>query len=130
MRRRIRALVSLAVLLGAAACATGGPLDDDPFRGVDTGSAHLAVQNNNYLDMDVFVLRYGEFERMGMVTGQTRVSWELPRDWVRGGSPIAVRVEAIGSSERFTTETYVIEPGSTFELIVQNRIRQSTVWIR
>lgn len=130
MERRIRTLLPSALLVVIAGCAAGSALDTDPFRGGDTGLAHLVVQNNNYLDMTVFVLRYGEFERMGTVTGQMRESYELPRDWIQGGAAIAVRVEAIGSPERFTSETYVIEPGSTFELTVQNRIEQSTIWIR
>lgn len=123
-------LLAVATVVVGAGCSTGGPLDDDPFRGGDTGLAYLVVQNNNTKDLTVFVMRYGAFERMGMVTAQTRERYELPRAWVRGGVSLAVRVEMIGSPERFTTETYVIEPGSTFELTVQNSIGQSTVWIR
>lgn len=126
---RARTLVLPAILLLAGACAPGGAMDTSPFR--DTaGPAHCEVQNNHRSDMRVYALRYGEAERLGTVTSHTRTSFELPRAWVDQGVPIAIRVEAIGGTGRFTTERHVLEPGSVLELTVQDFLPQSVVTIR
>jgi len=43
----------------------------------------LRVRNQNFLDMDVFVLRYGQRIRLGMVTGLSTQLFTLRDDIVR-----------------------------------------------
>lgn len=124
----IRALALSAPFLMAGACLPGGTMDS-PFSDTD-GGAHCEVVNNYRADIRVAALTLVHGERLGTVVSQTRESFELPRAWVDDGVAIAIQVQAIGGGGRFTTESYVLEPGSVMEVTIQNRLGHSSVSIR
>lgn len=128
MPSRIRALVLSASLLMAGACLPGGTMDN-PFSGAG-GGAHCEIVNNYRADIRVAALTSVDGERLGTVISQTRETFELPRAWVEDGVPIAIQVQAIGGRGRYTTEDYVLEPGSVMQVTIQNRLGHSSVTIR
>src|SRR2546425_12529026 len=54
----------------------------------------LKVRNQNFLDMDVFVLREGQRIRLGMVPGLSSQAFTIPADIVRSSPQL--RFEQIG----------------------------------
>lgn len=130
MRRWILAVGLPGLFLLASSCASANALEDTNPYNASRGDVHAEVQNDHQLDVRVFVVRYGETERLGTVTSHTRQSFELPSSWVDNGVSVALHVEPIGGAGEFTTREFVLEPGSVIELTVRNFLSTSTVRIR
>lgn len=129
MRRWILVLGLPGLFLLASSCAAGSERETTPFN-ASGGDVHAEVQNDHQLDVRVFVVRYGQTERLGTVTSHSRQSFELPSSWVDNGVSLALRVEPIGGRGDFTTREFVLEPGSVIELTVRNFLSTSSVRIR
>lgn len=129
MTRWTLALGLPGLFLLASSCAPGSALDTSPFD-APRGDIYAEVQNDHQHDVRVFVVRYGDAERLGTVTSHTRQSFDLPSSWVDNGVSVALRVEPIGATGHFTTPDFVLEPGSVIELTVRNFLSTSTVTIR
>lgn len=88
----------------------------------------LHVQNNNFLDVDVFAVSQGVPTRIGTVTGNTA------RNFVVDGSLVTqdFRIVAtpIGGSGQASTGAIIVSPGQTIDFIVGSTLRNSTVSIR
>ncbi len=88
----------------------------------------LRVQNNNFLDVDVYALSQGVPTRLGTVTGNTA------RTFVVDGSLVTqdfrIIATPIGGSGQASTGALLVSPGQTIEFTVGSTLRNSTVSIR
>jgi len=78
----------------------------------------LKVQNQNFLDMDVFVLQNGQRIRLGMVTGLSTQVFTLPDDIVRSSPQLRFELHPIGGRGNPRTETITVQPGDEVGLII------------
>ena len=111
MTARIVAL-TISFGLGLTACSSLGasPFDD----GVDPGTVHVEVDNQNFYDATIYVVSGAGERRLGVVPGKTEKTF-VARLVVPDNVRLRVRMLA-GAS--FTTEVLSANPGETLLLII------------
>ena len=121
------AVLGAATLL--AACASGAN------RGVsselEAQPISLSVTNQNWLDVDVFVLRGTSRYRIGEVGGNTSATFSIPSSLIVRGE-VRLMADPVGSDDRYVTETISVAPDEKVQLTVAPRMRMSSyaVWNR
>ena len=89
--------------------------------------ATLKVQNNNWLDVHVYLVRDGGLPRsLGVVSGPGQSEIELPGEATFTGSLIQILVEPIGGGGSYLSQGLVISPGDRVDLTVQNTLGMSS----
>ena len=78
----------------------------------------LRVENQNFLDMDVFVLRDGLRIRIGMVAGLSTQTFTLRDEIVRSSSQLRFELHPIGGRANPRTETITVQPGDEIRLTI------------
>lgn len=116
MLRRFQAMVvGLGVLIGSGACATVG--EGGASNAAEPGApvTLLRVQNDNWQDMTVYVVRGTSRFRLGTVTGLTRETFEVPRTLLSDAPELQLMADPIGArhGEAYTTEPIPFAKGST-----------------
>jgi hypothetical protein len=111
-----RLLVLLLVVINA--CRTGREAaDDEP--GPDRGPATLEVENQNFLDMTIYVVDAGARQRLGVARGNSTTTLTIPEQLIRGGaSPLRFLADPIGEQGLPVTEEIVVEPGDAVRLVI------------
>ena len=78
----------------------------------------VKVDNRNFLDMNVFVLRFGQRIRLGTVTGLSSQVFTIPPDIVRSSPQLQFELHPIGGRTNPRTETITVQPGDEIELTI------------
>ncbi len=108
-----RASLALVLVLVAAGCHHRPAAAPDPRAEIA-----VTVENQNFLDMDVFVVRSGQRIRVGMVPGLTSRILMLRPDLVGYGSELQFEVHPIGGRGNPITETMTVHPGDVIHLTI------------
>ena len=104
----------LALALLAAACthrANQSPPEPQPRTTV-------SVRNQNFSDMNVFVLGAGQRVRLGFVTGLSTQVFTLPPDIVRISPQLRFEIHPIGTNRNPISETITVMPGDQVTLTI------------
>jgi hypothetical protein len=110
-----RLLIVLLLVIGA--CRSGRDADDEP--GPERGPATLEVENQNFLDMTVYVVEGGARQRLGVVRGNSTTTLTIPERMIRGGaSPLRFLADPIGQQGLPVTEEIVVEPGDAVKMVI------------
>jgi hypothetical protein len=111
----VRRLAWYAVALLVAGCAHRARAGGEPTPQAETA---VKVDNQNFLDMDVYVRREGQRIRIGMVPGlSTRVLMLRP-DIVGNGSELQFEMHPIGARRNPISERITVNPGDVIELTI------------
>src|SRR5262245_6621055 len=119
--------VALAAAASVGACAplaqASGP------AGMEAGKTELLVENNNWQDMALYVIRSGTRVRVGTVSSFARARIPLS-DAVIGSGEIQLLADPIGSSRRFLSEPIIVQPGQRVQFRLENNLAVSSysVW--
>lgn len=107
------ACIALA-LLGAACQHTPKTGAPEP-----QSATTVKVDNRNFLDMDVFVLRDGGPRiRLGMASGLSTQVFTIPDDIVRGAPQLRFELHPIGGRLNPRSETITVQPGDQVQLTI------------
>ncbi|MGH7572316.1 MAG: hypothetical protein ACREMK_10790 [Gemmatimonadota bacterium] len=109
----------LLALLLAAACASAEE------RRAATGPVSVEVTNYNYLDVNIYAVAGSQTIRLGTVTTNSEVTFEVPRGLPLSGG-IRFLVDPIGSRGAYLSDDIVVSPGDIIELVVQSRLGLSS----
>jgi hypothetical protein len=102
------AIVAAAVLCGACAGKNASPEGAD-----STGdAAELVVENNKWLDVNVYALRSGTRVRLGTVTSLQTERFRLPSWVMTGSSDLRLVIDPVGSGQSHTTQPILVSPGA------------------
>lgn len=124
----VAAIVALTAA-GATGCAhtgRGGALGN-PIS-ADSGVT-LVVRNDNFSDVDVWVISYGLPTRLGVVMGSNSQSFQLDPTVTRAPD-LRFVATPIGGNGRANSGPVVVQPGQTIEFRIGLRLRLSTVSVR
>lgn len=87
------------------------------------------VRNENFLDMNVYVIVSGVARRLGLVTGNSagdfKISWSLAN-----GQSIVLRAVPIGGNGSVTSQALSVGEGQEIEFKIASTMRQSTAIVR
>lgn len=116
MTRIARLPVLLLVLLGLAACATGGaPADPDE-------PTILEVDNQSTFTMTIYVLgEGGQRRRIGEAPSLSTARMTIPSTMIFGLTPLRFQADPVGSSRTPISNELTVTPGDTVVLVIPPR---------
>lgn len=120
MTSAVRGSLVVMLALALAACATH-PAPDDAPHPADANAAPKAavhVTNRNFYDMNLYVVRFGQRQRLGTVPGNSSRAFELPAAWITNG-PVRFLAAPIGGAGREFSEELSLRPGDVVGLTIQ-----------
>jgi hypothetical protein len=110
--RRSLALVLAATLL-AGACVGKGRNAPAPQE-----RATVRVENQAWMDVDVFALYSGTRARLGTVTANSSATFRIPPAVVGMGRELQFMVDPVGSSRQGVSFNMYVRPGEEIRLTV------------
>lgn len=115
IRRSVMLSRTTLVLLAVAALACA-PQQSESGR-TAPAPATVQVDNQAFLDVNVYALRSGQRIRLGTVTGLSTRTFVIPRTLV-GGALVRFQADFIGSGRAPVSEEMVIWAGDSVELTI------------
>lgn len=116
--RTSRASLTAAVLLLAAGCARTPAPSTSPSPETSTatksGPSHdipIKVNNENFSDMDVYLIRDGARWLVGQVGGLTEATLTVPASLAPADQRVRFRAQAIGGGNGTSTPLLIVPPG-------------------
>src|SRR5213595_3995459 len=109
----MRALVLLLLTLAAAACHRGAVAPINPQAEVA-----VTVENQNFLDMDVFLIRGGQRVRLGMVPCLSSHILMVRPELIGYGTEVQFELHPIGGRGNPLSETISVRPGDVIRLTI------------
>lgn len=122
--RRFRGAAILVVMLAACSRNKG---QEDFYPRADPIPVH--VQNENFLDMNVFVVSSGVSRRLGLVTGNSAADFKISWSIINGQS-IALTATPIGGRGSAGSGSLSVSPGQMIDFKIGSVLRQSTATVR
>jgi len=127
------ALLAIAGVLGACAPArtthAGGDLafleGGEPAPRMKPTT--VAVTNNNWSNVTVYLLRGGARYRLGMVNSMSTAVLRVPTVAVSAQGDVQLMVDPLGSTRGYVTPNLMVSPGDKIEFTVQNHLPVSSV---
>lgn len=117
-RSRTAALLAAAVLaLVLGACGRRAGAGSSPAT---RSEALLRVENQSWLDMNIYVLRGGQRMRLGEVPAASSRVFTLPADMVGGGAVLRFQADPVGSDRAPISEEITVERGQAVTLTIPN----------
>jgi hypothetical protein len=109
----MRALPLLILALATAACHRGAVAPINPQAEVA-----VSVDNQNFLDMNVFLIRGGQRIRLGTVPGLTSRILMVRPELIGYGTELQFEVHPIGGRSNPISETITVRPGDVIHLTI------------
>ncbi|HVD32168.1 MAG TPA: hypothetical protein VNC19_01230 [Gemmatimonadales bacterium] len=72
----------------------------------------MRIDNQNFSDMDIYVLRNGERWLIGQAGGLTKTTLTI-RGAIRGDGRVRLLAEPVGGVRPFATPTLIVPPGQS-----------------
>jgi len=112
---KIRTIALSILLLGAAACKSlsHGSGDIDPAQ-----PTVLQVDNQGFLDMNVYAARSSQRVRLGTAAGNSKTNFTIPPTLVSGLTPLRFLADPIGGRRASVSEEITVAPGDTVVLTI------------
>lgn len=115
----------LAVVVSATGCGSAGKhTASNEFQAEKTV---LVVENNNWMDMNVYILRDGGMKsRLGSVPSLGRSKFTLSPAMLGSSGRLRIFADPVGSSVGYTSDPIVVTNGQEVRFKVENNLRMSS----
>jgi len=120
------AIASLMLSIVAGGCHRGG-FTNAPAG--TSGAVGLTVQNQNFYDMDVYVVSEGLATRVGDVTGNSTGRFTLDPSFFPSNE-LRIIATPVGGNGRASSGQLNVAPGQTIVFTIASVLRQSSAIIR
>ena len=110
--------LGVAAVIGGSACARPNELANTVPP--ETPIA-IVVQNDNYLDVDVFASAEGTMRRLGTVVGESKESFSLDPRYTN--QTVRIIARPIGGFGSASSGALLVEPGDTVQMTVPSLLR-------
>ena len=122
------------ILLCAAFLATGCAPHRAPEPLLTTSLASddelvLAVNNNNWSDVVIYMLRDGRRNRLLIVTAARSTSVALPARFVSSTGTVQIVAHRIGGNDEYVSPAVSVRLGHTVELTIESKLARSSVGV-
>jgi hypothetical protein len=129
MLARTRGLLGLAtVAVFAGACAHGNAARGEAER--NDMETVLQVANNNWSDMNVYLVRGALKQRLGTVSSLTTAKFKLPEHVFASPEPLRLLADPIGGAQAYLSQPLLVNPGQIVEWRLENNVALSNAFIR
>ena len=99
--------------------------DEAPAR---DAVAELVVENNQWFDVHLYLVRGGLRTSLGFLTSLGRREFELPSIATTQGVDVRIFVYPIAGGRPYLTPPLIVNPGDVWKLVVENNPALSRVW--
>lgn len=130
------ALVAVALFTLIPSAAWASPVPQPAAAAPDSAAARhervgpvVQVENDNWLDVHVYVVRDGEPYSLGFVTGPGHAEFTLPWMATVPGGRVQILVLPIGGTEDYLSDPLTVNPGDVLDLNVENALPLSSVTV-
>ena len=83
-----------------------------------TAEVAVNVDNQNFSDMNIFIIRGGQRLRLGMVPGLSSRTLMVRPEMIGYGTELRFEVHPIGGRSNPITETMTVHPGDVIQLTI------------
>lgn len=105
---------AFAVALALPAACSSNPEPDTSAEPTNARSV-VQVENRNFYDMQVYAVRFGERQRLGLATGNRTTTFELPPHWTTGAT-VRFVASPVGSDKAAWSQDFTVRPGDVVRL--------------
>ncbi|HEX6558736.1 MAG TPA: hypothetical protein VF021_04720 [Longimicrobiales bacterium] len=117
--------IVMAAVTAAAVAACAPAAERAAMNAPVKSRTKLVVENNNWLDVAVYLVRGSARARLGTVNSMSKEQFTIPDAYVLGVSDIVVQADPIGSTITYVSPPIQVFPGARVNLSVSNNIRLS-----
>jgi len=93
-------------------------------------SARITVENNNWLDVVVFVVHGGSRTQVLRAGSNRSVTAHLPAAFVKNGASVRLLADFTGDVDDYWSEPLLIGPEQHVRWTLEENLRYSKLWIR
>lgn len=119
MRGFHHSLVAAAIALGCAACA---PATEQASLSHFESQTSLHVDNNNWQEMTIYVMRGASRVRLGSVRGMSKADFRITDTMVNGLGEVRILADPIGSERGYVSPVINVVPGARVALTLQSHL--------
>lgn len=109
-------MAAVALLLALGACAA----PQEGRKQEETPKTTVQVENRNWLDMTIYVLRGAQRHRLGIVRAASTKVLKIPDYLVVGPTTLQFLADPIGSATTPISQRITVTPGDQVELYIPN----------
>jgi hypothetical protein len=109
-------MLGMALLASAGACSVFNKKTDE--GAVAQEPATIRVENQAFLDMNIYVWRSSQRLRLGTVTGNSTARFKLPNNIVFGSTPLRFQADPIGGNRQPLSQEITVSPGDEVVLTI------------
>jgi hypothetical protein len=120
----VRGSVILLALLQASGCATVAHQGESSAA---AGAALVSVRNNNWADMNVYLLRSGSRFRLGTVGAATSRTFRLPEATVASTPEVQLLADPIGGARAYVSPGILVGRGEQIVWTIENTLALSSL---
>lgn len=123
-------IIALAALAGGCATGRAAMADDQDALAAPDATTWVHASNQNWQDIDLYLVRPGLKVRLGMVTAMGSMSFRVPSTAMGGTPGLQLLVAPIGGGPQLVTPEFNLVPGETLSLEIENQLQMSSYSIR
>jgi len=112
---KIKSIAFAFVLATIVACST---LSRGSGTTDQSQSTVVQVDNQGFLDMDVYAVRSGQRVRIGLAPGNTKTNLTLPSTLVSGLASLRFVADPIGGRRASVSQEITVAPGDTVVMTI------------
>jgi hypothetical protein len=115
--RHATMLSLLSLLVFGAACSRNAKEGDEAAEPVPP--TYIKVENQAFLDMNIYVLRSSQRVRLGMATGNSTTRLLIPQNLIFGGSTsLRFQADPIGANRQPVSQEVSVSPGDEVVMVI------------
>jgi hypothetical protein len=125
--RHVQGLITWLLLASfSLACASHSSRKSEPSPGLDA-EVSLEVENHNWNDVVIYLLRGGQPERLGMVTAHSTGTFVFPYRRLSASGNSRLSAYPIGGGSAFNSETLLVQPGQSIKWTLETDLSRSSL---
>ncbi len=106
-----------ALLLGASSgCAMVNRKSDEGAEAQEPTT--IRVENQAFLDMNIYVWRGGQRMRLGTASGNSTTKFKVPPSLIFGATPLRFQADPIGGNRQPISQEITVSPGDEVVLTI------------
>jgi len=90
----------------------------------------LRVTNSNWSDVRIYVVRGTMWTRLGTVTTNSTVDFQIPADFLSGAGGASIVADPVAGRAHWSTPLPAISEGDEFEGVIENFLQYSHLVVR
>lgn len=116
MKPRLLILLAMLSVAGTYGCVKQSP--EQMARDAVAPRTFVRVDNQAFLDANIYVIAGGQRQRIGTTTGAGAKVFELPRGIMFGPTQLSFLIDFIGSQRSPISDAITVSPGDTVVLLI------------